>query len=86
MKLLTGQALVNCARELGVNTDGPPRSHSVSGAGRLADEATLQQRVMEAERHLREHRLWIIALVSAVASVLSALTAVIALVWKTHTR
>jgi hypothetical protein len=44
-----------------------------------APEQEIQRRVMDAERHLREHRLWWVALISAVASVVSALTALVAL-------
>lgn len=38
-------------------------------------EPELQRRVLDAERSLREARLWIIALVSAIASVVSAIAA-----------
>jgi hypothetical protein len=37
-----------------------------------APEHEIQRRVLEAERHQREGRLWMVALISAIASVVSA--------------
>ena len=45
------------------------------GRERRALDYELQRRVIEAERTIREARLWWIAVISAVASVVSALTA-----------
>jgi hypothetical protein len=42
----------------------------------------LQRRVTEAERGIRESRLWILAAISAVASVLSAIAAFLAVALK----
>jgi type IV secretory pathway component VirB8 len=40
----------------------------------------LQRRVIEAERSHRESRLWLIAVISSIASVISAATAIVAVV------
>ena len=81
MTLLTGAALESRARELGVDIKGDPRTHSSSGRAPRASAYELQRRVSEAERGIRESRLWILAVISAIASVLSAVAAMIA-VWK----
>ena len=81
MTLLTGAALESRARELGVDIEGDPRTHSSSGRAPRASDCELQRRVLEAERGIRESRLWILAVISAIASVLSAVAAMIA-VWK----
>ena len=39
------------------------------------DTPELQRRVMEAQRHIRGHKLWIISLISAIASLVSAIAA-----------
>ncbi len=66
-KLLTGNKLMARATELGVSTtkDIAPRSN--------VSDAELQRRVIEAERAIRENRLWKIALLSALASLVSAI-------------
>lgn len=81
MTLLTGVALESRARKLGVDIEGDPRTYSSSGRAPRASDYELQRRVLEAERGVRESRLWILAVISAVASVLSAAAAMIA-VWK----
>jgi hypothetical protein len=77
-KLLEGEQLVQRARELGIDVVGEPRTQSSSGRAPFAPDYELQHRVIEAERRIRESRLWILALISAIASVLSAITALIA--------
>ena len=74
-KLLTGEALEQRARELGVSF------HSLATQSGN-DHSILQQRVIEAERAIRESMLWIVALVSAIASAISALAAWAAVVLK----
>lgn len=66
LKQLQGEELTNQAIKLGVSFDqlGNPRNN-----------AELQRRVSDALRSNREHRLWIIALVSSIASVVSAVAA-----------
>jgi hypothetical protein len=81
-KLLEGDQLEQRARELGVDIAGELRTQSSSGRASRASDFELQQRVLEAERGIRESRLWILALVSAIASVLSAITAIIAVTRK----
>lgn len=80
--LLTGEALIKRAQELGVNAR-TGETYNVSGQGtqfHLAPEHEIQRRVLDAERHIREHRLWLIALISAIASAVSAAVALVA-VW-----
>ena len=81
-KLLQGEQLEKRAKELGVDMQGAPIRQSVSGRSRMADDHELQKRVLEAERHIREQRLWLIAVISAVASVVSAITALVAVMGK----
>jgi len=76
--LLRGEELEREASRLGVDIEGDPITQSSSGAARRAPDHILQHRVAEAQRAIRESRLWILALVSAIASVISALTAIIA--------
>ena len=76
-KILEGDALEQRAREIGVDTQGGPITQSISGRHTRADDYELQKRVLEAEKSIRESRLWLIALVSAIASVVSALTALL---------
>ncbi len=81
-KLLQGEELERRAKELGVAIQGPPISKSVSGGPPRAHDHELQRRVIEAERHIRESRLWLIAVISAGASVISAITALVAVMGK----
>jgi hypothetical protein len=74
-KLLQGDALEKRARDLGVDTEGPPITHSTSGRQRRVDDAELQKRVLEAERSRRESQLWLLALISALAALVSATAA-----------
>ncbi len=79
--LLTGDALKLRAEELGVNI-ASGEMINVAGQGMAsipAHEHEIQRRVLEAERHGRESRLWIVALVSAIASVISAAAAWVAI-------
>lgn len=75
--LPTGDPLHKRARVLGVITDSD-ESVVIPGQGNVplqASDYEIQRRVIEAEKHLREHRLWIVALVSAIASAISAAAA-----------
>ena len=78
MTLLQGPDLEKRARELGVDIEGEPRTQSSSGRAPRASDSELQHRVLEAERGIRESRLWILAVIAAVSSVISAATAIIA--------
>lgn len=77
-RALQGEALEARARELGVDIEGELRTQSSSGRSPRTPDYELQRRVLEAERAGRESKLWILAVVSAVASVLSAAAALIA--------
>jgi hypothetical protein len=77
-KILEGDALEQRARQLGVDIQGEPITQSSAGRQRRASDYELQRRVMEAERSIRESKLWILAIISAIASVLSAAAALLA--------
>ncbi|MFQ5646794.1 MAG: hypothetical protein ACE5GM_07685 [bacterium] len=68
-KLLEGDQLIKHAQELGVDDN-------------CHNHYELQRRVIEAERSIREHKLWIIALISGIASAISAATAIVAVLSK----
>lgn len=72
----TGDALKEEARKLGLSEDNwfEQRDHSVSSTGKFR-EAAVQARVREAKRARRENRLWIVAIISALASLFSAIAA-----------
>jgi len=70
-KLLQGDALRERVKKLGVS---PWMWDMVDKMGQAA-EPKLQRRVMEAERHFRNSKLWWIAFVSVLASLFSAIAA-----------
>jgi len=76
-KLLEGKRLEDRAKELGCDMQGELITQSSSGRRQRASDYELQRRVIEAERSVRESRLWIIALILAIVSVISAATAII---------
>jgi hypothetical protein len=78
-KLLQGSELEQRCTELGISIEGPPRTQSSPPNSPRASDFELQRRLLEAERSLRESRLWLVALISSVASVLSAAAALVAL-------
>ena len=82
-KLLQGADLLKKAEALGVNVYTPPKDNlgSLLGTPSEAAEHELQTRVMNAENHLRQDKLWKVALVSAFASVASAVAAFLAVLW-----
>ena len=77
-KLLQGDELERRRKELGVDTQGDAITQSSSGRRPRADDAELQRRVLDAERSIRESRLWLLALLSTIASVVSAIAAWVA--------
>ncbi len=77
-----GDELENRALELGVDISGEPRTQSSSGRSPRAPDFELQRRIIEAERRNRETKLWIVALISAIASVVSAGTALVVVLWR----
>jgi hypothetical protein len=80
-KLLEGGRLEQRARELGVDIKGELITQSAMGRHRASDYE-IQRRVAEAERNIRESRLWIVALISAIASLVSAIAAWVAVLKK----
>ena len=81
-RLLQADELEKRAIELGVDISGDLRVQSSSGRAPRASDFELQRRITEAERRDREAKLWIVALVSAIASVVSAVTALVAVLWR----
>lgn len=82
--LPTGEALQTRAKDLGVILTGE-QYVTIPGTGSISlpvSEYELQRRVMEAERHLREYRLLLIAVISATASAISAVGAWLAVIVK----
>ena len=79
-QLLQGDELEKRAIELGVDIQGAAITQSSMGRQRRADDSELQRRVIEAERSKRESRLWLIAVISSIASVISAATAIVAVI------
>ena len=80
-KLPVGEELRKRAKQLGVAME-TDQSVLVPGSGNvplIAEDYELQRRVLDAERHIREHRLWLVAVISAVASVISAFAAWLAI-------
>lgn len=76
-KLLQGEALYKRAIEIGIPTK---TKYGYATSQVKVEEAELQRQVREYYRAKRESRLWIVAVVSAAASVLSAAAAIIAVV------
>lgn len=81
-KLPEGDELTSKCEESGIDLTGDPITGSISGR-RKADQAELQKRLLNFYAHKRNERLWIIALLSSIASVLSAVAAWIAIAMET---
>ena len=81
-KLPEGDQLEQLARKLGVDILGDPRAQSSSGRAPRATDYELQRRVIEAERAIRESRMWIVAVIAMIVSVVSAAGAWVAVVWR----
>ena len=84
-KLLTGHELIERAQVLGVSIYRedeviPIGTKPIMAA--IAAESIIQSRVLEAERHIREHKLWLIALISSISALVSALAAWAAIIYK----
>ena len=77
-KILKGEKLVKRAEELGIDISGSLVTQNISGRHKQADEHEIQHRVIEAERSIRESRMWWLAVLSAIASIISAIVALIA--------
>lgn len=77
-RVLTGHELVERAEQLGISIYREDANVPIGTKPIMApvvSEWEIQCRVMEAERHLREHRLWIVAAISAVLAFFSAIAA-----------
>jgi hypothetical protein len=74
-QLPQGKELDQLARDLGVSF------HASAGASG-SNEAIIQERVLAALREKRDSKLWIVALVSAIASAVSALAAWCAILYR----
>ena len=81
-KILRGDELDQRARELGIDIQGELITQSSLGRHKRASDYELQRRVIEAERSIRESRIWKLALISAIASVASAAAALLAVLSK----
>jgi len=77
-ELPKGEKLAEECKLLGIDITGEPRTYSASGSSPRASDYELQRRLINARRSKRESRLWLVAIISAVASVFSALAAIIA--------
>jgi hypothetical protein len=73
-RLPQNEKLFALAEELGVSTMPTTKYERNEATGKIA-EPVLQARVLSALAERRNHRLWVLALTSAVASVFSALAA-----------
>lgn len=71
--LKQGQELRKSAKDFGVSLEGLP--HPDQPHLTVLNDPEIQRRVMEAERHKREASLWLLALLSAAASIISAVAA-----------
>ena len=83
--ILTGHELVERANQLGICIYRDDANIPIGAKPIMApvvSEFEIQRRVMEAERHLREHRLWIVAAVSAVIALASGIAAWAAVIFQ----
>ncbi len=79
-KMPTGQDLINACEKKGIDIQGErilfedlKKTHRAQ-----ATDYELQQRLIEFKRHLRESRMWMLALISALTSFASAIIALVA--------
>ena len=71
----SGHDLIERAEQLGVSIYAKDANVPIGTRpilAPIAQEHEIWDRVMQAEKHLREYSLWIIALLSAIAAVISA--------------
>lgn len=81
-KMPEGEALEQRCRELGVDIEGDLIFASSSGRHSRASDYELQRRLIDVKRSIRESRLWVVAVISAIASALSAGAAWLAVLLK----
>lgn len=83
-KVPRDEMLLKKAEQLGVVTDGEG-SFILPGAGEIPVQAPMheiQRRVLEAERHARERRLWVVAVTTAIFSAIGAIGAWVGVFYK----
>ncbi len=74
----SGHELIERAEQLGVSIYANDANVPIGTKPIIAPAASeyeIQYRVMQAEKHLREHRLWMVALASAITALVSAVAA-----------
>jgi len=83
-KLLTGQELIDECEKRGIDVRGERVSFEDLKKPHRAQptDYELQQRLIEYKRHLRESRMWMLALISALTSFASAIIALVAVYGK----
>lgn len=81
-KILEGDALEKRAIKLGIDIQGNYIIQGYTKRFKSASDFELQKRVSAAESSIMGKRLWLIALISSIASVISAATAIIAVLMK----
>jgi hypothetical protein len=79
----TYDQLLNEAKRLGIPTNsGMYKLRAEPWTELQIGEYELHRRITQEKRHRRENRLWLVALVSAIAAVVSAIGAWAPLFWK----
>ncbi|VAW79355.1 hypothetical protein MNBD_GAMMA12-483 [hydrothermal vent metagenome] len=83
-KLLTGQELIKACEKRGIDTRGERVKFEDLNKKHRAEptDYELQQRLITYKRHIRESRMWMLALISALTSFSSAIIALIAVATK----
>jgi hypothetical protein len=85
-KLPTGHDLIDRAKSLGVYYHADHEQIQLGAEpsimAAIAPLKEIQDRVLAAEKYLRDRRLWVFALISAIASVFSALAAWCAVIFR----
>ena len=81
-QLPEGDELEKRCLDLGIDIQGERIFQSANGRFKRAGDYELQLRLSEALRSRRESRLWLLALISAIASVASAVAAFLAVASK----
>jgi len=72
---LSLQEVVERAKQLGLIEGQPPTAEQLRDIEARRRVETLRTQIASTERELRERRLWMVALISALASAISALAA-----------
>ena len=81
-KILEGDALEKRAIKLGIEVQGDSIIPGYTKRFKSASDFELQKRVSATESSIMGKRLWLIALISSIASVISAATAIKAVLMK----